>query len=658
MIRTILASILAIGLTGGLAVAEPSGRVQGVRIFLNQGNPEQAIQTAGKLLASPKLTEEDRFALLQLVAEAEEFRAASRHYQDVSRAIAAIKTIIKEFPDDVDEPAMLWKSAYLYWRKGAEKLAMSTARNLKDRFHDSDYATKALLLMARIHISQKKYNFARNDLLQHGIRVEDDSRSQKLGNVWIAVVDFEEFRFKESYSAFNEVYQINPRIIEADQRLFATYIRMLYRYGDRSAAISYADKFLKRYIKGVYVPHIRLLRADMLSEQKGVSLDEIRKEYELIAIAEAETTVGKKAFMRKMMLQYRDSKDYATLKPVIIALKRIANQNQLSVVENESILFQARLWIRVVESDAEHAPRQASIAALEDYAKVSSSPFPTLVEQAQLEGKQSFITYIEKLIADEKWMQVVVVWERFPQLRPKDRTASQLQYGVAHALRMLMEYEQAEPLLEHLYQLSSDSVWGHKVMLELTRLWLDRGDADGVERVMAWLSENEFTLYRPEMLLLAARMQLKSGNASAASQTIVSVAAEDVAFEERGGYWKARAHIAEKLSRWHVAAHAWRQYAKTAKADKSLALMEQANNMFKARDFAKAEVLYEAVPEEARSAAWKYRFSICQVNSGKLRQATERLERLKADKKAGIYASLAALALAERQADYLLETHR
>lgn len=358
-----------------------------------------------------------------------------------------------------------------------------------------------------------------------------------------------------------------------------------------------------------------------------------------------------------MMLQYRDSKDYNTLKPVIIALKRVANQNQLSEVENESILHQARLWVRVVKGDAEHAPRQAATAALEDYAKVTSSPFPALVGQALKEGKQAFITYIEKLIAEEKWMQVVVVWERFPQLRPKDRSASQLQYGVAHALRMLMEYEQAEVLLEHLYQLSSDSVWGHKVMLERARLWLDRGDSDGVERVMEWLSENEFTLYRPEMLLLAARMQLKSGNASAASQTIVSVAAADVAFEERGGYWKAQANIAEKLSRWHVAAHAWRQYGETAGADKSMALMEQANSMFKARDYRKAEALYETVPEKDRTAAWEYRFSICQINSGKLRQAMERLERLKSDKKAGIYASLAALALAERQADDLLETH-
>lgn len=299
MIRFILATVLMIGLTSGFAIAEPSSRAQGVRIFLNQGNPEQAIQTAEKLLATPKLSEEDRLELLQLIAEAEVFRTTSSHYQDVSKAVAAIKTLIKEFPDDIDESALLWETAYLYWRKGADKLAMSTARSLKDRFHDSDNATKALLLMARIHINQKKYNFARNDLLQHGIRVDDGSRGQKLGRVWIAVVDFEESRFKESYSALNEVYLAHPKIIETEERLFATYIRMLYRYGKSKDASPYAEKFLKQYMKGVYTPHIRLLRADMLSEQKGVSLMQFEKSMNLLLLAKQKRRLAKKHLCEK-----------------------------------------------------------------------------------------------------------------------------------------------------------------------------------------------------------------------------------------------------------------------------------------------------------------------------------------------------------------------
>ncbi len=655
MIRFIVVTLIT-GLINGPAFAEPDSRVQGVRIFLSQGNPEQAIQTAEKLLAAPKLSEENRLALLQLIAEAEEFRAAAAHYQDVSRAVDALSTLIKEFPDDVDEAALLWKTAWLYWKSGVDKLALTTARKLKGRFHTSDYATKAWLLMARIHIDQKKYNTARNDLLQHGIRVEDGSREQALGRVWMAIVDFEEAHFKASFAALDAVYKLRPEIIETEERLFSTYIRMLHYHGNREDALILADRFLKQYVKGIYVPHVRLLRADIQSRQKGADLDTVQKEYEILSISEAETTVGKKAFMRKMMLQYRDSNDYGTLKPVIIALKRIASQNQLSEIENESILYQARLWVRVAKEDPDHAPRQATTAALEDYARVSGSAYPVFAGQALEEGKQTFIAYVEELVAEQKWMQVVVVWERFPQLRPEGLSAARLQFGVAHALRMLMEFEQAEVLLERLYRQSANSVWGHKVMLERARLWLDRGDADGVERVMAWLDENEFTLYRPEMLLLVARMQLKSGNAAAASQTIVSVAATDIAVEERGNYWKARARIAEALSRWYVAAHAWRQYGETVGADRSRAVMEQANNMFKAEDYRKAEALYGAVPEDDRDAAWRYRFSICQVHTGKRRQAMERLERLKTEKEAGIYASLAALALAEKQADELLES--
>ena len=63
-----------------------------------------------------------------------------------------------------------------------------------------------------------------------------------------------------------------------------------------------------------------------------------------------------------------------------------------------------------------------------------------------------------------------------------------------------------------LYEEAAGSVWGHKVKLEQVRLWLDRGDKDGFKRVMRWLSQNEFTLYRPEMLLLAAPLLGKTSS--------------------------------------------------------------------------------------------------------------------------------------------------
>jgi len=656
MSRLIIVFSLIAALLCSQAYAATNSRIQGVRIFLNQGNPEQAIKTAESVLTEPQLTEEDRLALLSLIAEAEEFRAVASHFQDVDKAVAAIQTLIKEFPNAVDEPELLWKSAWLHWRRGANKLALTIARDVKNRFPDSRATTKSWLLMARIHIDHSKMNLARNDLLQYGIRVEDDSREQGLGYVWIAVVDFEESRFKEALKGLDSVYQSRPEIIELEERLFATYIHVLFRQGRTNDAYTLSEKFSKRYSEGVYVPGVRLLRADIRHGRKDVDFVSLQKEYEIIANNEAETDVGKKAFMRKIMLQYRESGDYKTLKPVVIALKRLASQNQLSEIEDESILYQARLWVRLMESDPENAPQQAVVAALEDYARVSVSEYGELAAFAVSEGRALFIRHVEALIAQRKWTQVVVSWERFPQLRPMDQDAALLQFGVAHALRMLMEYEQSEALLDHLYQQSAGSVWGHKVMLERARLWLDRGDANGVKAVMIWLNENEFTLYRPEMLLLAAQMQLKQGDASAASQTIVSVGASDVALEARGEYWKTRANIASKLSRWHVAARAWREYGNASGADKALSLMAQADSLFKAREYLKAEALYAKIHKDSQTPAWRYRYSICQIKTGKWRQGIDRLEALKADSSAGVYASMAALALAERKADELLES--
>jgi len=657
MLHLLIVFSLITGLFCGQALAATSSRVQGVRIFLNQGNPEQAIDTAESLLTEPQLAEEDRLMLLRLIAEAEEFRAVASHFQNVSKAVAAIQTLIKEFPSDVDEPELLWKSAWLHWRRGADKVAMATARDVKTRFPDSKTTTKAYLLMARIHIELKKYNLARNDLLQYGIRVDDDSREQALGNVWIAVVDFEESRFKQAMNGLDSVYKLRPELVELEERLFATYILALHQQGLTDDAFILAEKFLKRYSKGEYLARVRLLRADIRHSQKDVDLAALQKEYEIIANNEAETDVGKKAFLRKIMIQYGENNDYKTLKPVVIALKRLASQNQFSEIEDESILYQARLWVRLAAKDPEHAPTQASIAALEDFARVSGSEYEQLAASAVSEGREAFISYLEGLIAEEKWMQVVVTWERFPQLRPMDQDAALLQFGVANALRMLMEYEQAEALLNHLYELAAGSVWGHKVMLERARLWLDRGDADGVKEVMSWLNENEFTLYRPEMLLLAAQMQLKQGDASAASQTMVSVGASDVALEARGEYWKTRANIAVRLQRWHVAARAWREYGKAAGADRQLALLEEANTLFKAKEYRKAEDLYAKIPETSQTPVWKYRYSICQIKTGKRTQGIERLELLKSDASAGVYASMAALTLAERKADELMENY-
>ncbi|MDX8396372.1 MAG: tetratricopeptide repeat protein [Mariprofundaceae bacterium] len=638
--------------------AAPSERIQGARMFLNNGSPEQAIETAQGMLGAVKLREEDRLALLQLIADSEEFRTKVSHYTDVSKAIASFQTLIKEFPDDVDVADLLWKITWLHWQHGDKAEALAMGRDLQSRFSESDGAISSWLMYGRIHILQRKFNEARNDLLQYGVRVEEGSRKNAVGQVWIAMVDHAENRFKPALNAMRQVYKEWPEVIESDSRLFSTFIELLRLQKEFDDALKYAERFLQRYIKGRDLSVVRLLRADLWRVKDELPVATIEKEYSILADQEAETAIGKKAFMRKLMLQNINVKDYYTLKPVVIAMKRIASRNQLSDIELEANLYQAQLWRRLIKSDPEHTPQQALMVAMENYVRVAAEKDAEFSEPALTEGRAIFIQHMQSLLDEESWVKAVVLWERFPTLRPVKFEARDLRYQVAHGLRMLLEYDQAEIILDELYQQAGGRIWGHKVMLERVQVWLERGDQDAINRVMTWLSENEFTLYRPEMLLLAARIQLKSGDASEASQSMVSISPDDVAEELRVDYWETRAGIDEVLSRWTMATHAWEKYRDSLGADTAKGLIRQASSSFKAASYAKAEELYAQVEEEKRDASWNYHYSMCQMNTGKIKQAIERLEALKVDGTAGMFSSLASLALAEQQADELLEAER
>jgi len=207
-------------------------------------------------------------------------------------------------------------------------------------------------------------------------------------------------------------------------------------------------------------------------------------------------------------------------------------------------------------------------------------------------------------------------------------------------------------MLNRLYEQASGSIVGQRVMLELNQLWLDRGDKDGFSKVMHWLDNHEFTLYRPDMLLVAARMQLANGKTSAASQTLHAVSPEDLALETRAAYWQTAARIAEALKRWHMAAKAWENYTKYNTSDKIL--MYQANALFHAEDFRMAEKTYIRISEASRLSEWQYRMALTEYHNGKWKLAEERLQRLVEDKNATEYTHLARLELADKRARTLL----
>jgi len=640
-----------------LQTAVASERVSGIRVFLSNGDPQQAIRTSKALLAGEALSEDERYELLSLIADAEEIKSEAQHYGNVKKVVRALKTLEKEFPQRIDASAVLWRLAWLHWKHGDDKIALQEARKIRSDYSAEQESMQAAMLIARVYIKQRKWSEARSSLIQYGIGATRGSREENLAKAWLAVVDEAEGRFMPALMKLEQVHKKFPQIIQKDEQLFSRYVKVLYHEGRVSDALTQAGVFLDKFLTGEYTPKIRLLRADLWLQQHSVPKSRIEREYDILADQEAENSIGKQAFMRKLMLIHRDSQDYHTLKPVIIAFKRIANQNQLSPIENEALFNLAQLWQRLSVSDVEHAPTQAVTVALDDFSQVAKSDIKDFRMAALKQGQKLFEQRLAALKKAQSWTAMVALWERFPQFRRKNMQANKLQLAVAHGLRMLMAYEQAEDLLKELYIRADGSVWGQKVMLERARLWLDRGDHTGIERILHWLDEHEFTLYRPDMLLLVARMQLQESKYSASSQTIASVAVDDIAMEERDIYWKTRAEIAESLKRWHVAARAWKHYGELPGVDVEMALLQQANSLFKAKSYTQAQALYAEIKKDKRDAAWRYRYSICQLKAGENIAALERLEKLRLEKGAGIFASLATLAITDRKAAQLLKDY-
>lgn len=634
---------------------QASNRVHGVRVFLNNGDPDQAILTAQSLLDTPDVSRDERFSLLSLIAYAEEMRAQAKHYEYVKKAIEALKNLEKAFPQRVKKAPLHWRMIWLHWKHGDDKAALRMSSNLRSDYPDRPEAMQAAMLMARIYIQQHKYDEARSNLMRYGLGANKGSREEALTQAWIAVVDVAEKRYSTAVDQFNRVYRHFPDVIKDDERVFSVYIQALDHVGLHADALAKADVFLSTYLEGDALVKIRLLRADLWVLLKKAPQARIEREYNVLSETQAETSIGKQAFMRKLMLVHAESQSYYALKPVIIALKRIADRNQLSPVENEALYDLGILWERLSQSDPEHAPKQSATAGLDAFARVANSDISDFRKASHRMGTALFNQRLNVAAAENQWEKEVALWERYPRLRENDDVVKERAFDVAHALRMLMDYQQSEALLNKLYKDAGDTVWGQKIMLERANLWMDRGDADGVGRILAWLDAHQYTLYRPEMLLLVAQMQLTEGNPTVASQSLVGVSVDDVAKEDRQRYWQINADINEALNHWHVAAKAWRKYGQSEGADVGVALIREADALFRAQSYKAALERYKRVKKEKQDAAWQYHVAMCQLKTGEDAVALSKLEMLTQNKDAGIYASLASMELADRKARDILQ---
>ena len=642
-------------LTFTVAAYAEDEQAHAIRAYIHQGKPEQAISTARKLLGTDSLSDVQRRSLFELILEAQLIMINARHYEDVEPAVDTIKTLIQEFPEQVDEPKLLWQIATLHWNQDNLESAQADILDLQNRYPASPQARQSWLMLGKIHFIHKHYADARNSFLRYATYFPEQSAQGQEVRMWTALVDYAEGRYAIASKVLNPIFKNNPELITSQDSIYARYIQLLHIQGENNEALTQARNFLSMYKTSEHTPEIRLLLADLQLMQPHPNKEAIIKSYDLIAHAEPDTYIGKQAFMRQLMLRMQDKTSYADIKPAIIALKRIANKNQMSRVEDEAILDEARLWHKVAIHDPENSPRQAAHAALQGFLRASKSQDATLRQQAKVEGQQALIAHVQAMIQQQDWHDAIDLWRTFASFQPTPKAAKQLYFDIAKSLRLSFEYQEAEAILQNLYTLSANSVWGDKVMLEMAKLWRDRGDASGVRKVMQWLDNHEYTIYKPEMLLLVAQMQLQAGQASVASHTLTTISPQTLSKQAQQTFWKTSALVAQALSRWHMAAQAWQTYATFNVSDREQAILNEANARFKAGEFARAEKLYSQTPEHLRNSAWTYHYSIAQLKNGKWNQATERLTKLKNSPDTDIYASMAALTLAERKAKQLLE---
>jgi len=642
---------LAVFISIGFVQAATDNRIAAVQSLLKGGEIDESILTAREALKDQNLSEITRLKLLRLIARGAYSRTKSGQFKEIDPAIDALKTLLKEFPTKVNGPDIRWKILWLYWKHGDIDNTEAAINNLVQHHPQTVQAGRALLIQVKIRISIGQYSKARQALLQFGLNDRMGPQTEARGFAWLAVINKAEGHFRSASKQMNRAFSRISDTITSNSLLYSTYIQLLALDGKDGKALHHIENYLTHFVTTPETPSIQLLYGDILARQR--QWDKAATIYDILSEQEAETSIGKKAFIRKLMMQNNNITDAGKLRAPLLALERIANQNQLTGIEAEAHLYQAELIAR----GAKARPGKAD-KAIAYYSMVLLSGNSALKAKAIKQGSEIFTSRLASILQKEQWLQTIILWKRFPQFRPRKQRIDNISYKIAHAYRMLTDYAHAEEILDRIEKKSMDSIWGQKVMLEKAHVWMDRKDVEGVNKVMSWLGLHENTLYRPEMLLIASQMQLAMNHASAASQTIKNVNADDLTIESRADFWQARAQIAEKLGHWHAAATAWGNLAMISKkkAARWLAIWYQANALFKSDAYAKAMKLYLKIPEPMRPMAWSYQLAVCEMRTGRQTQGIKRLKRLISKPGMGLYTQMARLTLAKKKAKSLLRS--
>lgn len=629
-----------------------SPQLRDVAVLVGDGHFDEAAEAARRHLAADDLLPSDRLALLRLLADTAWLKAKARHFSDVDEAVRAHEALLGEFPDHPKAGEWRWRIARLWWRHGDMKQALVVCRTILARDETPAARRRTWLLMARIHLALGQLAKAREALIQHGLLAEDGSRDQAEGEAWMAVVDMRESRPGAAWQALSRIAQRWPDVLAKNLEAEAVYIELLRAHGKIAQARLRAERFVASHPDAPQSPRVRLLLADLMAARPETRQQAIA-EYEKLAQSEAETALGYRAFMRALMLRMQQNAPEADLRGAIEALQRIADRNQLSPVEDEALLDIGLLHRRL---EQDRLAEETASQALDALMHAASSHDARLAAEAKRIGRAFLSEKIQAQLKAGRWTAAVATWRRYALLRPKASDDPDLYLGMARAHRMLGMYDAAQPLLDALLAMDPTGLRGQRVMIEQARLWLDAGVADAPEKLARWLNEHPYTIYAPELGVILARMHLASGQVEQARRRILSIRPGDLAPGLRAEYWRTRAEVAERLGNWAVAAERWRAYAKAPKANKTLAASRRARALVEAQDWKAAIPALLAVPEEARDSAWQYRMGLCELHSGETAKGEARLRKLieQADGSGDAWATLARLALAERDARLLL----
>jgi len=593
--------------------------------LLEQGNPEEALKLARQALLQAEEAEKKRW--LALIAEAEWRRAQARRFEDPKSALAAID-LLEEAEGKLDARWWLRRARLLraagQWDEALQAALQAAA--------SEQWAVDAAIEQARIEIERGKYAEAAAALLDALMRAPEGSQRADRAEAWLGWIDAREGRTAQAIARLDRVFARNSSVIEQSPELLATYLQLLAKLGHRQKALSLAARFIDLYgTDGPLAWQVRFVRAELWQEDPATRA-KARFAYAQLAEDAKGTQLGALASLRARLLALQGERDPKRLRATIRWIGRLAAKHQLSPVEDEAMLALGRLWQRISD------PAGDEDRALFFFSKAAAAAEEAIATAARREGRRWMKQRLIALLRNDRARQAALLWRRYSVFRPQPGKDAELLLAMADALRAVGDLAAASRLLEAVRRAHASDLYGERAFVAQARLWLELQVPDGYAHLMRWLGTHE-TIYRPELLLIAATMRLQSKAYAEARSLLAQIAPELLVPEMQKAYWRAQAQAAEGLKRWAQAAKAWAKAGEYRRA--GLAWFEFGDCLRAKRAWQRAG--------EPTDDEWRYHLAWCEARLGLRDQAEARWQRIA--ERGGPWAELARLALAISEAE-------